>query len=91
MPVVKHDAGATDLNESDGPIIVGRLAEQLLQMTVCTGPPAMLAILNVFLTGMLQALNDDPRLRAMASDALADVAEASRLLDGANATLAKFF
>ncbi len=51
----------------------------------------MLAILNVFLGGTLAALNDDPRLRIVASDALADVAEASRLLDGANKTIAKFF
>jgi len=53
-----------------------------------SGPVAMLAILNVILAGTLPAVVDDPRLRAVASDALADIAEASRLLDHANTTIA---
>ena len=54
-----------------------------------TGPSAMLAILNVFLTGTLQALNDEPRLKAVASDALANVAEAPRWLIRANEAIAE--
>lgn len=45
--------------------------------------------LNVLLKRMLDVLNDDPRLRAIALDALTDVVEALRLLDRADATIAK--
>src|SRR5262245_51458972 len=68
--------------------LVGALAQQLLEKTVRTGPAAMLAILDVCLTGTLTALHDDPRLTAVAPTALADVGEASRLLSRAVARLA---
>ncbi len=61
----------------------------MLEIPRLTGAPAMLSILNVFLAGTLDTLNDDPRLRAVAADALAEVAEATRLLDRANAAIAK--
>jgi hypothetical protein len=86
--LARHDEGVSNLTERGKTIIVGRLAQQLFHLTMQAGPAARLAILNVFLAGTLQALNDDPRLRALASDALADIAEASALLDHANATIA---
>ena len=86
--VARHDDGVSRLTEGGKTIIVGRLTQQLLHLTMQTGPAARLAILNVFLAATLQALNDDPRLRAVASDALADIAKASRLLDQANTIIA---
>lgn len=82
------DAGNSDLTEAGNTIIVTRLAQQLVQLTLQTGPAAMLAILSVLLSRTLQALNDDPRLKAVASEALADVAQAARLLEQANTTIA---
>ena len=86
--IARHDAGVSGLTEGGKTIIVGRLGQQLLHLTGQTGPAARLAILNVALAGTLPALNDDSRLRAVAYEALADIAEASALLDHAHTTIA---
>src|SRR5262245_3785345 len=42
--VARHDEGISGLTEGGKTIIVGRLAQQLLHLTVQTGPAARLAI-----------------------------------------------